>query len=567
MSSMSTRVAVAARPPSSSSFAFCLHEVQCSFADGSSLWERPLSLTIGHERLGIVGRNGVGKSLLAALLAGRRQPSRGTVERAGRVHWVAPPVLPDDRRSVADTMGLGAEWAAVARLAAGQATPDDVLLAEGHWDLPARVTAALAHAGLAGLHPDDPVSALSGGERMRVALAGAMATDAESVILDEPSNHLDREGCEALMRWLRAVTRTVVLVSHDRQLLRAVDRIAELSPQGLALYGGDYALYTAQRDAESGAAEAALAHARVERDAALAKLRREHDRRQRRQAHTWRDAHNLNLPRIVLGALQQRAEHTRARNARRETESRLAVDAAVRAAAERVEQLPPLALALPSSRVPAAKPVLRLEGLRLPHVDGPALDAALAGPVRVALSGPNGCGKTTLLRVIGGTLSARAGSAIARVGLAALDQDGGEALPLQMSLLEWLQALDSALSHSALRTRLAQLRLDADRIARPMRNLSAGERVKAALAGALWRAEPARLLLLDEPTNHLDLDSTLVLQRALQGFGGAMLVASHDTEFIAALRPTHRWSWQAGRLSMDVCLPASADTPRGPPAG
>ena len=105
---------------------------------------------------------------------------------------------------------------------------------------------------------------------------------------------------------------------------------------------------------------------------------------------------------------------------------------------------------------------------------------------------------------------------------------------------------------SELRTRLAQLRLDATRVSIAMGSLSAGERLKAALACALWRGEPARLLLLDEPTNHLDLDTTLVLQAALQGFEGAMVVASHDEEFIEAIRPTHRWNWKDGRVEMEV---------------
>jgi len=117
-------------------------------------------------------------------------------------------------------------------------------------------------------------------------------------------------------------------------------------------------------------------------------------------------------------------------------------------------------------------------------------------------------------------------------------------------LLECLRTLDCPLPSSELRTRLAHLRLDAARVLLPMGLLSAGERLKAALACALWRKEPARMLLLDEPTNHLDLDTTLVLQSALQGFGGALIVASHDEEFIEALRPTHRWEWRDGRLVM-----------------
>ena len=177
----------------------------------------------------------------------------------------------------------------------------------------------------------------------------------------------------------------------------------------------------------------------------------------------------------------------------------------------------------------------------------------------VALIGPNGCGKSTLLRVISGTLAPLQGSASTLVPSAVLDQDGGDALPPDASLLERLRALDCPLPGSELRTRLAQLRLDAKRVVMPMGLLSAGERLKAALACALWRREPARMLLLDEPTNHLDLDTTLMLQVALQRFEGALIVASHDVEFIAALRPTHRWEWRDGHLVMRQSSVARVD--------
>jgi ATPase subunit of ABC transporter with duplicated ATPase domains len=529
--------------------AFQLDGVQWHLADGGTLWQEPLHLSIVRERLGIVGRNGVGKSVLAQILAGRA-PSDGTVLRSGRVHLVAPPVLPQDRRSVGEAMGFGPVFAAVERLAAGHATPADLALADGHWDLHARVAHALAEAGLPGLQPSDVLAGLSGGERMRVVLAGAMAADAHSIILDEPSNHLDAEARAWLLCWLQAAQRTVVVVSHDRQLLRCVDRIAELSPRGLALYGGNYALYRAQRDGNASAAQAALQRACAQRDAALAKLRREHGARQRRQARGRRMARAANLPGMTINFRRETAEATAARDAQRDAAKRLSLDGAVRAAAERAEQPPTIILALPASRVPADKPVLELQGLRLPHVGGLTIEATLVGPVRVAVTGSNGCGKSTLLRVIAGALAPQQGSATTLVRTAALDQDGGDALPADSSLLECLRTLDCPLRSSELRTRLAQLRLDAGRVLLPMGLLSAGERVKAALACALWRKEPARMLLLDEPTNHLDLDTTRVLQAALQGFGGALIVASHDVEFIEALRPTHRWEWRDGRLVM-----------------
>jgi ATPase subunit of ABC transporter with duplicated ATPase domains len=377
-----------------------------------------------------------------------------------------------------------------------------------------------------------------------------MAADAHSVILDEPSNHLDAEARAWLLCWLQAAKHTVVVVSHDRQLLRAVDRIAELSPRGLTLYGGNYTLYRAQRDGHASAAQAALQHARTERDAALAKQKREQHARQLRQARGRRLARTANLPAMMINCLRETAEATAANDARRDAGKRQSLDGAVRAATERAEQPPALSLTLPTSRVPADKPVLQLQGLRLPHVGGPIIDATLVGPVRVAVTGSNGCGKSTLLRVIARALAPQQGHATTQVRTVALDQDGGDALPPDNSLLECLSTLDCPLPGSELRTRLAQLRLDATRVLLPTGMLSAGERLKAALACALWGKEPARMLLLDEPTNHLDLDTTLVLQRALQGFEGALIVASHDLEFIEALRPTHRWEWRDGRLVM-----------------
>jgi ATPase subunit of ABC transporter with duplicated ATPase domains len=163
--------------------------------------------------------------------------------------------------------------------------------------------------------------------------------------------------------------------------------------------------------------------------------------------------------------------------------------------------------------------------------------------VRIALTGPNGCGKSTLLRMLAGELAPRSGACTTHVSAAYLDQRLALLDP-ERSIVEQLGLLDTPLAEGDLRSRLALLQLDAARATQPVHRLSGGERLKAALACALWRGTPAQLLLLDEPTNHLDLESVRAIEAALAGFPGAIVVASHDAAFLAALEPTHTMQWQ-----------------------
>ncbi|MTV55912.1 ATP-binding cassette domain-containing protein, partial [Pseudoduganella buxea] len=220
------------------------------------------------------------------------------------------------------------------------------------------------------------------------------------------------------------------------------------------------------------------------------------------------------------------------------------LDDAVRAAAQRVTDDATTALVLPASAVPPGRTVIACDGAVPPwSPSAPPLDLVLAGPVRLAVTGPNGCGKSTLLKMLAGLLAPLAGTCGVRVPFAWLDQQlpsAGDA-----DVLQTLAMLDTPLAQGELRARLALLGLDAARTTTPLARLSGGERIKAALACALWRRTPAQLLLLDEPTNHLDLAATGALEDALHGWPGALAVVSHDSHFLAALAPTHTLAWHA----------------------
>ncbi|MBN3773330.1 ATP-binding cassette domain-containing protein, partial [Burkholderia sp. Se-20378] len=400
-------------------------------------------------------------------------------------------------------------------------------------------------AGRRAWRPDTAAQALGGGQVARVALIGALLSGAGLRLLDEPTNHLDAPG----RAWLRAALDGwrggVVIVSHDRALLADVQRIVELTPQGVRSYGGNYALYRAQRDAEQDAAQSALDNARAERGRVRRRLEQEHDTIQRHAAASLREAKTANLS---SGAKQSRkgaARNIMGTVRRHQNEFKATLDERVQEAAARVEADTPVLVSLPGTEVSARRQLFTLDRAQLPWRiagDADAITWSASGPVRIALTGPNGCGKSTLLRMLAGELSPRSGACTTHVSAAYLDQRLA-LLDSDRSIVEQLGLLDTPLAEGDLRSRLALLQLDAVRATQPARQLSGGERLKAALACALWRGTPAQLLLLDEPTNHLDLESVRAIEAALAGFPGAIVVASHDTAFLAALDPTHTMQW------------------------
>lgn len=502
------------------------------------------SLTLHAGLTGLVGANGAGKSVLARVLAGQLAPDSGAVVREGTLAAVPQEIMPAAGASVAVVAGLAPLLAALQRVETGQGMPADIDLLDGRWRIGADFDAALAAAGLARLHADDAAGGLSGGELMRVALIGAFLSGADWLVLDEPSNHLDRDGRRWLSAQLQAWRGGALVVSHDRELLDGMGRIVELDAGTLRSYGGNYTLYQTQRDGEAAAAAAALEHARAERKSSLRQLRQQHDDNLARAARNTRAGKQANVPAIARGKSKSDAEAHAGREAKRHGAAREALDGALRETASRVRERAPVALILAQGDTAAPRRVLELDAAVAPYpAHARPLDLVVSGAMRLAITGPNGCGKTSLLRMFAGTLAPLSGTCRALAPHAWLGQHASASLAQERSVLDHLAALDPALPVSALRSNLAMLGLGAAQVDAPLSTLSGGERLKAALACALWRREPARLLLLDEPTNHLDLASVQALEQALKAYRGALAVVSHDARFLANLALTHGLAW------------------------
>lgn len=523
---------------------FILHQVTCQFATGDTLFG-PLNFSLESSLCALVGRNGSGKTRLLRLLAGLDEPASGHIERFGTHIYVAQQHDISPQTTLAGLLGYEDIFAARARIDSGDYQSDDLERLEGFWDIAERLSEAFRDAQLPTFTPDKPASELSGGERIRALLCGAFTANTDYLLLDEPTNHLDRQGREWFYAQLARHTGGVLVASHDRELLAQVPRILELSASGLHSYGGNYADYQRQRDAEQQAARAALDHATHERKRTRTRQQKEHDDSLRRSAKTLRTVDTLNIASFervkYKGAAKERPGAWR----KQHHDQQDALNAAVNQARERVEEENPVMFTLPGSQIAEGKQVLVLDDLVLPYVTMLPLTWRMDGPRRVALRGPNGCGKSTLLKAILGECAPVAGTCRVSVNTAYLDQHLSQ-LDLTLSVISHLNLHNTPLEEGVLRSRLAQLQLGAGKVTLPLAELSGGERLKAALACVLWREEATQLLLLDEPTNHLDLASTQAIEAALAGFAGALLVVSHDDHFLNGLNLTDELVWLDG---------------------
>ncbi|MFT4292284.1 ABC-F family ATP-binding cassette domain-containing protein [Enterobacter sp.] len=520
---------------------FILHQVTCQFATGDTLFG-PLDLALEPSMCALVGRNGSGKTRLLRLLAGLDEPASGHIERFGTHVYVAQQHDISPQTPLAELLGYDEIFAARKRIESGDYQPECLEILDGHWDLEERLSAAFSQAKLPAFDPDKPATELSGGERIRALLCAAFTAGTDYLLLDEPTNHLDRQGREWFYEQLSRYQGGVLVASHDRELLTQVPRILELSASGLRSYGGNYADYQRQRDAEQQSARAALEHAATERKRTRERMKKEHDDSQRRSAKTLRTVDSLNIASFERIKYKMAAKERIGSWKKQHNDQNDALNDAVNKARERVEEDNPVMFTLPGSQIAEGKQVLVLEDLVLPFVDIPPINWRMDGPMRVALRGPNGCGKSTLLKTILGEISPQAGSCRVSVTCAYLDQHLSQ-LDLSLSVMAHLNLRNTPLEEGGLRTRLAQLQLGADKVMLPLAKLSGGERLKAALACVLWREEATQLLLLDEPTNHLDLASVQAIEAALATFPGALLVVSHDEAFLNGLNLTHEMVW------------------------
>ncbi len=463
------------------------------------------------EKVGLIGRNGAGKSSLFLLLTGRLQADAGDVDMPPR--WRIGEVaqdMPDSGDSATDFVlqGDAPLQHAQAALAQAEAAGDGHAMAEAHlaldeagaFDARARAQALLLGLGFRSAQLDAPVNSFSGGWRMRLQLARALMCPADLLLLDEPTNHLDLDALVWLEAWLKRFEGTLVVISHDREFLDAITRVTvHLDEAALTRYGGNYSAFEEMR---------------AER---LAQAAAAYGRQQERIAHLQRFIDRF------------KAKATKAKQA----QSRVK-------ALARMEKLAPVLTASDFEfefREPQSlpNPMLAFDGLSCGYGDTAIVSgierSVLAGQ-RIGILGANGQGKSTLVKTIARVLAPLAGRITEGKGLVIgyFAQQELDLLQLDdgalMHMVRLARDVGPAAREQELRDFLGQFRFGGDMVNQPVGSLSGGEKARLVLAMLVWQRP--NLLLLDEPTNHLDLTTREALSIALNEFEGTVMLVSHD---------------------------------------
>ena len=476
---------------------------------GRTILERATAAIRPRSRVGLIGRNGAGKSTLMKVIIGQLEADEGDIEmpRRTRLGYIAQEA-PSGDSTPFDTV-LAADLERTELMAESEICADmhrlgdihDRLLAIDAYGAPARASRILLGLGFDEEMQGRPLDSYSGGWKMRVALAALLFSEPDLLLLDEPSNHLDLEATLWLENFLKAYAGTLVIISHERDLLNnVVDTILHLDRGKITLYAGGYDDFERQRAERA----AQLAAAKASQDAQRARLQ-DYIARNSARASTAKQA-------------QSRAKML----AKMQPIAAMAEDPSLSFAFPSPSELKPPLITLEMAAVGYAEatPVLRSLNLRIDPDD------------RIALLGRNGNGKTTLARLLAAQLTPMEGAINAsgkmRVGYFTqyqVEELHGDDTPLQ----HMNRAMEGQ-TPAAVRAQLGRFGFSGDKATTAVSKLSGGERARLALA--LITRDAPHLLILDEPTNHLDVDAREALVQALNDYDGAVILISHDRHMV-----------------------------------
>ena len=476
-------------------------DVSYDLPNGRTLFKN-FNFTINARISALVGPNGIGKTTLAKMIAGEISPSRGSVRTSRAISFFRQRKTPPE------------------------STVAEYLLESYSWSI-------LGEKLLDGIDHSLRCSCLSGGQWMRVRLVAALG--GQFLVLDEPSNDLDRDSKKLLAEFLREYQEGVLLISHDRELLSLCECVFELSNQGIEKTGSTFDIYELERDQERLRSQSELQIARRERDKAQFQRTAQIERQNKRTQRGKRAGIQSGMAKIQVGSRKRRAQETMGKidvSTMQQANEKLSMAIV---AYDSLKAEPVMYADLMGSRIPNQRVIAEAMDYNITFGQGwlyaKDLNFNWRGNIRLAVNGANGAGKSTLIKaLLGKNFESRGRLNIGSCERLYLDQHCTQ-LDDSKTVLEYVRDL-SLLSETEVRNHLAKFHFWGDSVFLKAQDLSGGERLRATLAGGLLSVSKPELLIFDEPTNNLDLKNIKFLEGLISQFQGGVILISHDEAFL-----------------------------------
>jgi ATPase subunit of ABC transporter with duplicated ATPase domains len=518
-------------------FSILIHEIQYHTID-KKLFQN-LTVSFSQQKIGLVGRNGVGKSTLLKLMTGELCPQKGTIQTSGTVVYVPQNPEFSLKISVAQFFECEEKINALHQISQGSVDEKNFEILNEEWDIEERLQQNLKLFGLEKININRLLSSLSGGELTRLFLTKAFYSNADLLIFDEPTNHLDRSARMQFYTAVKKWQKGMIIVSHDRTLLNLMDETIELTTLGAKQYGGHYDFFMTQKQIEQAALE------QKRQDAEKQLLNNKTSIQQSREKHEQKQSYGRELrlsgkiDKIGANSKKGRSEKTQSQLSIKKERMMEQAQSDLKSAKEQIEIIDEIHVDLPETYVPNGKLILEIEDLYFSYSEHKLIEnfnLKIHGPERIALMGDNGSGKTTLIKLILNKLVPQQGKinrGTDRINY--LDQEC-QLLNPDISILDNFLKLNPDATLNDAHKHLAAFLFKNTAVKLLVKNLSGGEKIRALLCCVLMSRKPPQLLILDEPTNHLDIHSVQIIESALRCYQGAMMVISHDERFLENMR-------------------------------
>jgi len=498
-----------------------------------------INLTVNSgEKIALIGNNGSGKSTLLKIMAGLLQPLNGSVNINSKPYYIPQIFGQYNDFTIAESLGIDKKLTALHEILKGNISEENYEILNDDWTIEDRCNEVLKHWQLNDLYLSQKMETLSGGQKTKVFLAGISIHKPELILLDEPSNHLDFESRELLYDFIRFTKSTLIVVSHDRKLLNILNKVCELTKNGITVYGGNFDFYTEQKQIEKNA----LAQDIHSKEKALKKAREKEresiERQQKLDSRGKGKQEKSGVAKIMMNTLRNNAENSTAKLKSVHTEKIGNIREELQDLRSSVVATEQMKFGFNNSSLHKGKVLFTAENINFKYEKSDFiwqtnLNLQILSGSRIAIKGSNGSGKTTFIKILLGNLEPQHGTVFRKESTSVyIDQDYS-LINNHLKVYEQAQQFNTLnLEEHEVKIRLNRFLFPQNTWDKPCSALSGGERMRLMLCSLSIGSESPDIIILDEPTNNLDIQNIEILTSAINDYQGTLVVISHDETFL-----------------------------------